>query len=59
METLGQWLIRAVRILLLHPKINDTIRDDSGRTALEAASSSEVAQVIEGGWRVICNKNVC
>lgn len=38
----------SVAILLTQPKINDTIRDEQGRTALECAATSEVAAVIEG-----------
>ncbi|ORX40701.1 Oxysterol-binding protein-domain-containing protein [Kockovaella imperatae] len=39
--------IEAVQLLLNHPKINDTIRDDQGRTPLECAANAEVAALIE------------
>lgn len=38
----------AVELLLNHPRINDTIRDEQGRTALECAGNHEVAAAIEG-----------
>lgn len=38
----------AVQLLFDHPSINDTIRDEQGRTALECASNHEVSAVIEG-----------
>lgn len=37
-----------VLLLLAQPNINDTIRDDRGRTVLEAAATPEVASVVEG-----------
>ncbi len=37
-----------VELLLNHPKISDTIRDEQGRTALECAGNHEVASAIEG-----------
>nr|ODN99988.1 oxysterol-binding protein [Cryptococcus depauperatus CBS 7855] len=37
-----------VKLLLSHPMIDDTIKDDRGRTPLECAATSEVASVIEG-----------
>jgi hypothetical protein len=40
-----------VRLLLLHPQINDTIRDEQGRTPLECAGDAEVSSIIEGGYR--------
>ena len=42
---------RSVQLLLNHPKINDTIRDDQGRTALECAANAEIAAVIDGESR--------
>jgi hypothetical protein len=38
----------AVRLLLQHPQINDTIRDEQGRTPLECAADTEVSSTIEG-----------
>jgi len=38
----------AVRLLLQHPQINDTIRDEQGRTPLECAADAEVSSTIEG-----------
>ncbi len=38
----------SVELLLNHPRINDTIRDEQGRTALECAADHEVASAIEG-----------
>ena len=38
----------AAALLLAQPKINDTIRDEQGRTALECSATQEVAIVIEG-----------
>ena len=37
-----------VRLLLQHPQINDTIRDEQGRTPLECAADAEVSSTIEG-----------
>lgn len=37
-----------VRLLLLHPQINDTIRDEQGRTPLECSADAEVSSSIEG-----------
>jgi hypothetical protein len=37
-----------VSLLLNHPRINDTIRDEQGRTPLECASSHEIGALIEG-----------
>lgn len=34
-------------MLLDHPNINDTIRDEQGRTALECAANADVSSVIE------------
>ncbi|KAK8853109.1 hypothetical protein IAR55_003810 [Kwoniella newhampshirensis] len=36
-----------VEVLLNDPRINDTIRDEQGRTALECASNHEIAGLIE------------
>ncbi|CAD6572572.1 MAG: hypothetical protein TREMPRED_000577 [Tremellales sp. Tagirdzhanova-0007] len=36
-----------VELLLNHPRISDTIRDEQGRTALECAGNHEVASAIE------------
>ncbi|EIW72252.1 hypothetical protein TREMEDRAFT_70659 [Tremella mesenterica DSM 1558] len=36
-----------VEMLLNHPKINDTIRDEQGRTALECAANTEIASLVE------------
>lgn len=38
----------AVALLLDDPRIDDTIRDDRGHTALECAANAEVAALIEG-----------
>jgi len=43
----------AVRLLLQHPQINDTIRDEQGRTPLECAADSEVSSSIEGTRRAL------
>jgi hypothetical protein len=37
-----------VELLLNDPRINDTIRDEQGRTALECAATPEIASLIEG-----------
>lgn len=38
----------AVSLLLTQPGINDTVRDEQGRTALEAAATPEIAAIVEG-----------
>lgn len=43
-------VLMIVLLLLGQPKINDTIRDERGRTALEAAATSEIATIIEGEY---------
>jgi hypothetical protein len=42
-----------VRLLLQHPQINDTIRDEQGRTPLECAADVEVSSTIEGMSRAL------
>ncbi|WVR00350.1 hypothetical protein IAU59_007493 [Kwoniella sp. CBS 9459] len=36
-----------VELLLRDPRINDTVRDEQGRTALECAANSEVSSLVE------------
>lgn len=48
----------AVRLLLDHPEINDTIRDDQGRTPLECAANAEVSSAIEGELDKTCGREV-
>lgn len=42
-----------VELLLNDPRIDDTIRDDKGRTALECSSNPEVGSLIEGERRAV------
>ncbi|WVQ84916.1 hypothetical protein IAT38_007079 [Cryptococcus sp. DSM 104549] len=39
--------VEVVQLLLNDPRIDDTVRDDRGRTPLECASSHEIASLIE------------
>lgn len=47
-----------VRLLLDHADINDTIRDDQGRTPLECAANAEVSSAIEGELDKTCRREV-
>lgn len=45
---LSRSLTLIVSLLLAQPSAKDTIRDDQGRTVLEAAATPEVVTVVEG-----------
>jgi hypothetical protein len=42
------WFDCTAAVLLAQPHINDTLRDEQGRTPLECSATQEVGAVIEG-----------
>lgn len=47
-HTIGHATDSIAAVLLAQPHINDTLRDEQGRTPLECSATQEVAAVIEG-----------
>ena len=47
-RTTGHTTDSIAAVLLAQPQINDTLRDEQGRTPLECSATQEVAAVIEG-----------
>jgi hypothetical protein len=53
---MGPRLTCLVEMLLNDPRINDTIRDEQGRTPLECAATPEIATLIEGKQQNLWSK---